>query len=185
MMKRIVVLLAVLLAASGATAQMIPTATLTGKVIFDGAPVPGVKITVTSPALQGTRTTTTTASGDYILPFLPPGEYKVRFQLTGMQTAERKVTLGAAMTEILNVDLRPAAVTEAIVVTAETVQTATIESTQVSTNIKQDFVEKLPSRAPCSRSPSRPGVNPNGPGETSSSPARCRTTASTSSTARS
>ena len=165
MMKRIVVLLAVLLAASGATAQMIPTATLTGKVIFDGAPVPGVKITVTSPALQGTRTTTTTASGDYILPFLPPGEYKVRFQLTGMQTAERKVTLGAAMTEILNVDLRPAAVTEAIVVTAETVQTATIESTQVSTNIKQDFVEKLPvPRTLQSVALLAPGVNPNGPG---------------------
>ena len=74
----------VLLIAAVAAAQTTPTGTLTGKVVDpDGLVLPGVTVTATSPSLQGTRTATTSANGDYIIPFLPAGEYKVVFELAG------------------------------------------------------------------------------------------------------
>jgi hypothetical protein len=133
-----------LLVCSSVFAQSIPTATLSGKVTADGAALPGVTVTVRSPQLQGTRSTESNPSGDYILPLLPPGEYTVTFELSGMQSRTRKATLTAARTEVVDMELKPSAVAESITVTAETPITAAIESTQVTTNFKQDMVEKLP-----------------------------------------
>src|SRR5687768_10115848 len=134
MNRSLLVAAAVLLISLSAFGQSIPTATLTGKVTADGAAIPGVTISVTSPNLQGTRTAETSAAGDYSLPLLPPGQYDVRFELEGMQSVTRKVSLTAARTDRLDIELRPSAVSEAITVTAETPVTAAIESTQVSTN---------------------------------------------------
>ena len=41
------------------------------------------------PALQGTRTATTSANGDYIFPFLPPGDYTVTYELAGFKTVKQ------------------------------------------------------------------------------------------------
>ncbi|HEU4521748.1 MAG TPA: TonB-dependent receptor [Thermoanaerobaculia bacterium] len=147
------------------TAQSLPQATITGKVTAGGSPLPGVTVSVSSPQLQGTRNTVTTAEGDYLLPLLPPGDYTVSFELEGMQTQQRTVTLTASRTHNVNADLRPTAVAESITVTAETPLTAAVESTQVSTNFKQDFVELLPvQRNLESVTLLAPGVTPNGPG---------------------
>ncbi len=49
--------LAVLLYAAGVWAQTTPTGSITGQVVdAQGAVLPGVTVSVTSPALQGTRT---------------------------------------------------------------------------------------------------------------------------------
>src|SRR5437870_2980691 len=160
----VVSLFLVLLVVSVAFAQSVPLSTLQGKVTADGAGLPGVSVTVASPNLQGMRTVVTTAAGDYLLPFLPPGDYKVTFELSGMQTVRRNKTLTAARPEKLDVELKPAAVSEAITVTATTPMTAVIESTQVSTNFKQDLIENLPvSRDLHSIALLAPGVNDNGP----------------------
>ena len=71
-MKRYLILSLVLLLSVSAFAQTLPTATIAGKVLVDDVGVPGVTVTLTSPNLQGSRTTVTTAQGDYIVPFLPP-----------------------------------------------------------------------------------------------------------------
>src|SRR5687768_13361856 len=144
-MTKLVVKVAVfaLLVSSLAFAQSAPHSTLHGKVAVDGTPLPGVTVTVTSPNLQGSRTAVTNAEGDYLLPFLPPGDYTVTFELSGMQSVGHKKRLGAAQTERLDVALKPAAVSEAITVTADTPVTAVVESTQVSTNFKQDLIEQL------------------------------------------
>ena len=166
MMLRRVVVLAVLLLAQVALGQSMPTSTLTGKVTFDGTPLPGVAVTVTSPALQGARTAVSTAAGDYLLPFLPPGDYTVRFTLSGMQTAERKVALAAARTETMKVEMKAAAIAKEVTVTAETVNmTAPIESTEVATNFRQALIEDLPvARNIQSVVLLAPGATPNGPG---------------------
>lgn len=157
--------LLILLAVPIVFAQSVPLSTLQGKVTADGGPLPGVSVIVSSPNLQGTRTVTTSSAGDYLIPFLPPGEYKVVFELAGMQSATRKITLTAARADRLEVALRPAAVSEAITVTADTPVTAVVESTQVSTNFKQDLIEQLPvSRNLQSVALLAPGVNSNGPG---------------------
>jgi len=164
MTKRFVVFLVVSAVAAGVIAQSIPTATLVGRVTADGASLPGVSVTVTSPSLQGMRSTVTTQTGDYLIALLPPGEYTAKFELSGMATASRKVVLSAANTDRIDIEMRPAAVSEAIVVTAETPVTAPIESTQISTNFKQDLIEALPmDRTIRATTLLSPGVNNNGP----------------------
>ena len=62
------------------------TGNLVGTVTSDGNGLPGVTVTVSSPALQGTRTAVTGDAGGYNFPALPPGDYTVTFELDGMQT---------------------------------------------------------------------------------------------------
>lgn len=61
-----------------------PTGTISGHVTDpSGLAVPDVKVTVAAPVLQGLRTVLTPANGDYIVPFLPPGDYSVKFAHEG------------------------------------------------------------------------------------------------------
>src|SRR5687768_9528963 len=94
------VLLFTLLAVS-ASAQ-IGQGTLTGVVTdAQGAVLPGVTVTATSPALIGSRTTTTEVDGRYRLPQLPSGVYKLRFDLSGFSSLERdnlQVVIGQTIT---------------------------------------------------------------------------------------
>ncbi len=99
-----------------AIAQL-PTGTLTGRVDNGTATLPGVLVTVTSPSQQGVRTAVTGVNGDYIFTFLPPGEYKVRFELLQFQTQETTVKINAAQTQTVNATLPQAKVAEEVTVT--------------------------------------------------------------------
>ena len=61
-----------------------PTGTLSGHASDGKDPLPGVTVTVTSPNLQGARTSVTNGNGDYIFTFLPPGEYRVQVRAAGV-----------------------------------------------------------------------------------------------------
>ncbi len=64
--------------------QTNPTGIVSGKINDpQGLALPGVTVTVSSPALQGTRSVTSSVNGDYIVPFLPPGDYTVAFGSPG------------------------------------------------------------------------------------------------------
>ena len=77
--KVFVALVVVALTAAPSAAQ-VPTGTISGHLTSsDGQPLPGVTVTATSTSLQGSRTTVSTANGDFILPLLPPGDYTVTF----------------------------------------------------------------------------------------------------------
>lgn len=134
--------LLLLLAASSAFAQGNPTGTIFGQVSDpDSLTLPGVAVTVSSPVLQGTRTAITTEHGDYIVPFLPPGEYTVTFELQGFATTRHTVSLKMADRLPLNVKLALGGLTESVTVNAatETATTATIAST-----VKASTVELIP-----------------------------------------
>src|SRR5205085_6457657 len=76
-------------AAAQSAAQGNPTGTISGHVVDpDGLPVPGATVSVASPVLQGVRTAITSANGDYIVPFLPAGDYQVTFALQGFQSVQ-------------------------------------------------------------------------------------------------
>ncbi len=94
---------ALLLLLAGTTAgQKIPTGTLTGHVTDGKAPLPGVTITLTSPNLQGTRTSFSTINGDYILELLPAGPYTVTFALDAFTTVETSVRISGDLTSSLD-----------------------------------------------------------------------------------
>src|SRR5512138_3118706 len=80
-----------------AAAQGTQSATLSGAAkSADGAALPGVTVTLKSPALQGERTAVTDSTGAYIFRGLPPGTYTVEFALTGFATVQKKVELAFA-----------------------------------------------------------------------------------------
>lgn len=133
-----------LLLASTAFAQGNPTGTVSGRVAGqDGAALPGVAVTATSPALQGARTVTTNDSGDYIIPFLPPGDYTLTFELQGFQTARQDTLVTAAATVPLDARLQVGGVTEAITVTGS-VSEGFAAGVTAATTIRQDTVNDLP-----------------------------------------
>lgn len=68
---RLFLLLVLLLISSILFAQA-TTGTITGTVTSEGKPLPGVTVTIASPALQGVRTTTSGEAGGYSFPNVPP-----------------------------------------------------------------------------------------------------------------
>ena len=156
----------VLLVASIAPAQTVPTGTLTGRVVDPAALVmPGVTVTVTSPALQGARTAVTSANGDYIIPFLPAGDYKVVFELSGFATLEKTVRIQVAETEALNVQLSIGGVAEVVEVSAAATNADFTTSATAAASYRQDMIDKLPvSRALTGAVLLAPGTTNTGPG---------------------
>ncbi|MFN2239987.1 MAG: carboxypeptidase regulatory-like domain-containing protein [Thermoanaerobaculia bacterium] len=138
------------------------TATLGGTVTHDGGPLPGVSVTITSPALQGTRTTVTNENGGYNFPALPPGDYTVTFEMMGLQNVVRTQRVGLATAARVNADMRLSAVAEAITVTAAA--PAVLETQQVQTNIEATLIEDLPiGRTLQATTNLAPGVTTSGP----------------------
>ena len=136
---------------------------LTGSVNFDNAPLPGATVTISSPALQGTRTTNTDVNGNYNFAALPPGQYQVEISMESMETARvpARVTLGG--TARADATLRLTTVAESITVTAAA--PAVLETTEVQTNLQADLIEDLPIGRTIQASISlAPGVTNNGPG---------------------
>jgi outer membrane receptor for ferrienterochelin and colicin len=138
------------------------TGNILGTVTSEGKPLPGVTVTVTSPSLQGSRTAVSGEAGGYNLPSLPPGEYNATFELSGMQSVRKRVTVNVTTTSRADVELKVSSVSEAITVTAAASPTA--ESTQVTTNFKIDTINELPiSRSINSITLLSPGVTDAGP----------------------
>src|ERR1700736_5637801 len=96
------------------------TASLTGQATTDGKPLPGVTVSITSPNLQGSRAAITGDNGGYQLSGLPPGDYTVTFELSGMATVTKKARLELSQTARADADLKVSTVAESITVTAST-----------------------------------------------------------------
>src|SRR6185295_13525563 len=95
-MKVLLAIVASLGLTSAAVAQGNPTGTVSGRVMTqDGSALPGVTVTATSPNLQGPRSVMTSEVGYYIIPFLPPGEYTLTFEITGFQTTKDTTLVSA------------------------------------------------------------------------------------------
>jgi hypothetical protein len=139
-----------------------PTGKLSGRVTSGSEPLPGVTVTATSPNLQGTRSTVTSANGDYLFPSLPAGEYTVTFEAQGLQTVKQDLRLGAAQANTLDAEMAGAAITEEIQVTG-TLENIS-QSVQTATTLTKQLVDKLPTGRSVSEIVSlSPGVQPNGP----------------------
>src|SRR5688572_22695435 len=153
-----------ILAAAPLAAQTNPTGTISGKVVdTQGLAVPGVSITAASPALQGTRSATSSANGDYILPFLPPGDYTVTFELSGFSTVKRSERVRPTETTTVSPAMDVKAMSETVTVVGQSNSEFT-QGAQMSTSFKQDLVDKLPlNRTFLAAALLTPGVQSSGP----------------------
>jgi carboxypeptidase family protein/TonB-dependent receptor-like protein len=103
--------------------------------------IPGVTVTVTSPALQGPRSTVSDLEGLYVIRALPPGDYELRFELPGFATVTRTTVVPLGLTVVHDVTMRTAGVAETVQVTGEL--PAPITTPVVGANYKQEEIESL------------------------------------------
>jgi hypothetical protein len=114
---------AILVAALNASlaAQGSQTGVLTGFVRDgDGLPLPGAVVTVTSPGVQGARSTTADSAGAYVVRGLPPGDYQVAFEFADMRPVAERASVTMGSTTQLDATVRVVTATESVVVTART-----------------------------------------------------------------
>lgn len=137
-------LVAVLLAAVPAGAQDF-RGRINGTVTDNtGAVLPGVTITVSSPALIQPQVQVSSAAGDYRFLALPPGVYEVHFELAGFQTVRRE-GIRVVINQTLTVDqqLQVATLQETVTVTGASpvVDTST---TTMGTNFTKELLTEIP-----------------------------------------
>jgi outer membrane receptor protein involved in Fe transport len=122
-----------------------PLGTISGRVLdASNLAVPGVTVTATSPNLQGSRSTSTSTNGDFILPALPPGRYTVTFELAGFGAVKEERELAATQPLVVDVVMRPAQLSEVVNVQART--DAFANTVQAATNIKAETLAQLPTQ---------------------------------------
>ena len=121
------------------------TGTIQGRVTdSQGAVLPGVTVTATSPALIQPQTTVTSETGNYRFPAVPPGNFELTYELAGFNTLKRSgisITLG--FTANVNVELALATLQETVTVSGESpvIDTST---TRVQQNFKMEQLQSIP-----------------------------------------
>jgi hypothetical protein len=156
-------LLVSLAIAAPALAQGQQAGTLVGRVSTgDTLSLPGVAVTISSDALLGQRTAVTDVNGVFSVPGLPPGSYRVRFELDGMSTVERevRVALGAVIT--LDQEMGIAPLREVVVVHGA--RPAPVTSPAGAFNARTEEFSQLPvARTPFALADLSPGLTDNTP----------------------
>ena len=117
---RFAILAAALMIGSYAFGQQ-ATGTISGTITdISDALLPGVTVTVTSPALIGTKTMVTNERGEYRIQLLPPGIYDVRTDLSGFNSlVRRNIEVRVGQTASVNFKLGAAGVSEVMEVGGE------------------------------------------------------------------
>ncbi len=133
------------LAGSIATFAQGTTGSINGTVSdHTGAILPGVAVSASGPAIMGVQTAVTNDQGQYRFPSLPPGAYRVQYELAGFSTVVREqivVSVGFAAT--VNVQLQIATLAETVTVTGDSPVVDT-QNSNVQTNFTQEMIRSLP-----------------------------------------
>ena len=140
----IVVAIALCVAAGSALAQS-STGSISGTVLDTaGAPLPGAAVTAKNTKTGAVRSTTSNASGAFVLPLLPVGIYDVSAALQGFSpsnTGRAEVSVGADTS--LKLGMAIAGVKSTIAVTAETPIVEITKSEQASA-VNETYIQNLP-----------------------------------------
>ncbi len=119
------------------------SATLTGTVLDpEDAAVPGVNIAVINVDQNFRRSATTNDEGVFVVPALPPGNYIIKAERQGFNTAEQKIVLNVNDQAAVRMYLRVGEISQ----TVEIVDGANLidPSPAVSTLVDHQFVDNLP-----------------------------------------
>lgn len=132
-------------AAAFAQATTSGTGAMNGRVVDDTqAVMPGVTVTITSPAMMGARTAVTDAEGQYRFTAVPPGDYTVQFELAGFRTVRSEgIRISTGFTGTINAEMKVATLEESVTVTGQSPVVDT-SATQVGNTFNAEQLAALP-----------------------------------------
>jgi len=118
---------------------------ITGRIADSSSAVlPGVTVTLTSPAVMGEREQISGETGNYRFTLLPPGVYTLKFELPGFKTLVREgIQMSVGFSATVNVSLEVATVAETVTVTGAS-PVVDLESATVATNFNSNLTNVLP-----------------------------------------
>jgi len=121
------------------------TGSLKGLVLDkEGSPLPGVSITISSPAMMGTLSFVTAANGSFRFPSLPPGTYTLKAEMAGFKPLTREnIIVRVGMTVTLDLNMEVAALQEQITVTAAS-PVVDVQSTKVTVVMDRELLKNIP-----------------------------------------
>ncbi|HYJ48010.1 MAG TPA: TonB-dependent receptor, partial [Pyrinomonadaceae bacterium] len=133
--------------AAGAAAQTATTGTIEGTVTdVNGAVVPGVTVTVTSPNLIRAQSATTDDEGRFRVLNLPPGKYSVTIESArGFSKFEQKdVEVNLSKTSSVEVRLAPEGAAASVDITSSAGATVDTSSNTTGSNVSTDQFSNFP-----------------------------------------
>ncbi len=118
---------------------------ITGQVTdTSAAAVPGATILITNHSTNQTSTVTTETNGDYNLPNLSPGTYRLEVSAQGFKKVVKDgVVMTAAATVRVDARLEVGQITETVEVRADIAQVQT-ENARITTAVQNKLVDELP-----------------------------------------
>jgi carboxypeptidase family protein len=131
----------------GVSGELLAQTGSIGGVVSDpsGALVGSATVTVTNKGTNATRTTTTTASGVYSIPNLPPGPYSIAVEKQGFKSTRfDNVELTVAQALVVNAQLTLGSLQETVEVNGESVAPIETESSQISNLVDSRTMTNLP-----------------------------------------
>jgi hypothetical protein len=119
--------------------------TITGAITdAQGAVIPNAKVSAVSGDTGAEYATVTTATGNYTIPQLPAGPYRLTIEAPGFKKYEQKnITVQSAQTERLDIVMQVGSSSETITITAEAPLLKT-ENAEQSANITAERMNELP-----------------------------------------
>ena len=107
------------------------------------AVVPGVLVSLSGASLLADVTAITDQTGAYRFSAVPPGDYTLRFELSGFVTTTRNgVHVGLGFTATVNTEMSPGALTDSVTVSGSPV--VDLSSTAVTTHFDSEKLASLP-----------------------------------------
>jgi hypothetical protein len=109
-----------------------------------GAILPGVTVTATGASIMGAQVALANEQGQYRFPALPPGTYRLEYQLSGFTTVVRDgIIVSVGFTATINVQLELATLAETVTVTGNSPVVDT-QNSNIQTNFTQEMIRNLP-----------------------------------------
>jgi hypothetical protein len=109
-----------------------------------GGVVPNAQVRAVNQENMIERKTTTNSEGNYVVPFVEPGKYKLFVQADGFATAaSQELILNVGQAIVLNIQLKIGASTEVITVSSNT-PVLNVQDASVGVVVDREFVENMP-----------------------------------------
>ena len=139
------VLIAIALVLTGSAEAQERFGGLTGRVTDQqNLALPAVTVVTTNQESGELRTVVTDADGQFIIPNLVPGRYRVKFELSGFSGVEREVLVLLGQSFRVDTQLSVGALTETVQVTSEATPLVDTRSTVVAHNVTSEEFDRMP-----------------------------------------